>query len=97
MAEAVVEERHLVKSLRWWDGFTIAMCNPGFLFGSLGFTLGIFGVLGSVILWFRAMERRSSSSPECTTGRRSLRLCCEMISALSVICATGSSAVRERK
>jgi amino acid transporter len=51
MAEAVVEERHLVKSLRWWDGFTIAMCNPGFLFGSLGFTLGIFGVLGSVILW----------------------------------------------
>jgi amino acid transporter len=51
MAEAVVEERHLIKSLRWWDGFTIAMCNPGFLFGSLGYTLGIFGVLGSVILW----------------------------------------------
>ena len=51
MAEAVVEERHLIKSLRWWDGFTIAMCNPGFLFGSLGFTLGIFGVVGSVILW----------------------------------------------
>ena len=51
MAEAVVEERHLVKSLRWWDGFAIAMCNPGFLFGSLGFTLGVFGVLGSVILW----------------------------------------------
>jgi amino acid transporter len=51
MAEAFVEERHLIKSLRWWDGFTIAMCNPGFLFGSLGFTLGIFGVLGSVILW----------------------------------------------
>ena len=51
MAEAVVEERHLIKSLRWWDGFTIAMCNPGFLFASLGFTLGVFGVLGSVILW----------------------------------------------
>jgi amino acid transporter len=51
MAEAVVEERHLIKSLRWWDGFTIAMCNPGFLFASLGFTLGIFGVWGSVILW----------------------------------------------
>ena len=40
MAEAVVEERHLVKSLRWWDGFAIALCNPGFLFASLGFTLG---------------------------------------------------------
>ena len=51
MATAVVEERQLIKSLRWWDGFTIAMCNPGFLFGSLGFTLGVFGVLGSVILW----------------------------------------------
>ncbi|MGO9958762.1 MAG: APC family permease [Solirubrobacteraceae bacterium] len=51
MAEAVVEERHLIKSLRWWDGFTIAMCNPGFLFASLGYTLGIFGVWGSVILW----------------------------------------------
>ena len=51
MAEAVVEERHLIKSLRWWDGFTIAMCNPGFLFASLGFTMGVFGVLGSVIMW----------------------------------------------
>jgi amino acid transporter len=51
MAEAVVEERHLIKSLRWWDGFTIAMCNPGFLFASLGFTLGIFGVVGSIVLW----------------------------------------------
>jgi amino acid transporter len=51
MATAVVEERQLLKSLRWWDGFTIAMCNPGFLFGSLGYTLGIFGVWGSVILW----------------------------------------------
>jgi amino acid transporter len=51
VATAVVEERQLLKSLRWWDGFTIAMCNPGFLFGTLGFTLGIFGVLGSVILW----------------------------------------------
>jgi amino acid transporter len=51
MAEAVVEERHLIKSLRWWDGFTIAMCNPGFLFASLGYTLGIFGVVGSIVLW----------------------------------------------
>ena len=33
MAEAVIEERHLLKSLRWWDGFVIALCNPGFLIG----------------------------------------------------------------
>ena len=51
MATAVVEERQLLKTLRWWDGFVIALCNPGFLLGSLGFTLGIFGVTGSLILW----------------------------------------------
>ncbi len=51
MAEAVVEERHLIRSLRWWDGFALAMCNPGFLFATLGFTMGFFGVLGSVIIW----------------------------------------------
>src|SRR6185312_3287624 len=51
MATAVVEERQLLKTLRWWDGFTIALCNPGFLLGSLGYTLGIFGVVGSIVLW----------------------------------------------
>jgi amino acid transporter len=51
MAEAVIEERHLLKSLRWYDGFVIALCNPGFLIGSLGFTLDSIGVLGSLILW----------------------------------------------
>ena len=25
MAEAFVEERHLLKALRWWDGFVIAL------------------------------------------------------------------------
>jgi amino acid transporter len=51
LATATVEEVQLLKTLRWWDGFIIALCNPGFLLGSLGFTLGIFGVLGSMILW----------------------------------------------
>jgi amino acid transporter len=50
-ATAAVDERQLLKTLRWWDGFIIAMCNPGFLLGSLGFTLGVFGVVGSIILW----------------------------------------------
>ena len=48
---ATVEEVQLLKTLRWWDGFIIALCNPGFLLGSLGYTLGIFGVVGSMILW----------------------------------------------
>ncbi len=51
MAEATVEEVHLLKTLRWWDGFIIALCNPGFLLGSLGYTLGIFGTIGSLVLW----------------------------------------------
>ncbi|MGQ0668887.1 MAG: APC family permease [Actinomycetota bacterium] len=51
MAEARVEERQLLKSLHWYDGFVIALCNPGFLIGSLGFSLATIGALGSVILW----------------------------------------------
>ena len=51
MATATVEERQLLKTLRWWDGFIIALANPGFLIGALGFTLGIFGTIGSLILW----------------------------------------------
>ena len=51
MAEAAIEERQLLKSLNWWDGFVIALCNPGFLIGSLGFTLATVGALGSVVLW----------------------------------------------
>jgi amino acid transporter len=51
MATAVVEERQLLKSLRWWDGFVIAMCNPGFLISELGFSIGALGTTGAVILW----------------------------------------------
>ena len=51
MATAVVEERQLLKTLRWWDGFAICLANPGFLLSELGFTLGVFGVSGSILLW----------------------------------------------
>ncbi len=51
MAEAVIEERQLLKSLHWYDGFVIALCNPGFLIGSLGFSLATVGAAGSIILW----------------------------------------------
>src|SRR4030081_1890658 len=50
MAEAYLEERHLLKSLRWWDGFVIALCNPGFLIASLGFSMGALGTWGAVTL-----------------------------------------------
>jgi amino acid transporter len=51
MAEAFVEERQLLKSLRWWDGFVIALCNPGFLIASLGFWMGALGTWGAVFIW----------------------------------------------
>ena len=51
MAEAVVEERQLLKALRWYDGFVVALANPGFLLGSLGFSIGALGVWGAVALW----------------------------------------------
>ena len=51
MAEAFVEERQLLKALRWWDGFVIALCNPGFLIASLGFSMGALGTWGAVVLW----------------------------------------------
>jgi amino acid transporter len=51
MAEALIEERHLLKSLHWWDGFVIALCNPGFLIASLGFSMGALGTWGAVALW----------------------------------------------
>jgi len=49
MAEAFVEERQMLKSLRWWDGFVIALCNPGFLIGSLGFSMGCARTWGAVV------------------------------------------------
>ena len=51
MAEAAIEERQLLKSLRWYDGFVIALCNPGFLIGSLGFSVGALGGWGAMCLW----------------------------------------------
>ena len=31
MAEVAVDERRLLKTIRWWDGFVIGLANPGFL------------------------------------------------------------------
>jgi amino acid transporter len=51
VAEAAIEERELLKALRWYDGFVIALCNPGFLIGSLGFSIGSLGGWGALALW----------------------------------------------
>jgi amino acid transporter len=51
LAEAVVEERQLLKALRWYDGFIVALANPGFLIGSLGLSIGALGGWGAMFLW----------------------------------------------
>jgi amino acid transporter len=51
VAEARIEERQLLKTLRWYDGFVIALANPGFLLGSLGYTALDLGGWGSVLIW----------------------------------------------
>ncbi len=51
MATAVVEERQLLKTLRWYDGFVIALANPGFLLGALGYSVGDLGGWGAALLW----------------------------------------------
>jgi amino acid transporter len=51
LAVAAVEEPQLLKTLRWYDGFVIALANPGFLLGSLGFSVGDLGGWGAAMLW----------------------------------------------
>ena len=55
MAVAAVEERQLLKALRWYDGFVIALANPGFLIAFLGYSIGSLGGWGAMILWTVSM------------------------------------------
>ncbi len=45
------EGRRLVKSIRWWDGFILALAVPGFLFPSLGLSVAGLGALGAILVW----------------------------------------------
>ena len=49
--EAVVEERQLLKTLRWYDGFVICLANPGFMLGSLGWSVLDLGGWGAALIW----------------------------------------------
>jgi amino acid transporter len=51
VAVAEVQERSLLKTLRWYDGFVIALANPGFLLGSLGYSVLDLGGWGAMLLW----------------------------------------------
>jgi amino acid transporter len=51
MATAHVEERELLKAMSWWDGFVVALANPGFLIAALGASIGTLGTTGAFVLW----------------------------------------------
>ncbi len=51
MATVHVDDHTLLKSMSWWDGFVVALANPGFLIAALGGSIGALGTTGAVVLW----------------------------------------------
>ncbi len=51
MATAAVDHNQMLKSMSWWDGFVVALANPGFLIAALGGSIGALGTTGAVVLW----------------------------------------------
>lgn len=52
---AEVDERQLLKTMHWYDGFVIALSNPGFIIAGLGYTSGQIGALGALAVWLGSM------------------------------------------
>ena len=50
-AKVEVEDRELLKSMRWWDGFVVCLANPGFLIAALGGSVLALGTAGATVLW----------------------------------------------
>jgi amino acid transporter len=55
VAIAAVDERTLLKTMHWYDGFIMALSNPGFIIASLGYTTGQIGALGALLVWLGSM------------------------------------------
>jgi len=55
VAVAAVDEGTLLKTMRWYDGFVMALSNPGFIIASLGYTTGQIGALGALLVWLGSM------------------------------------------
>jgi amino acid transporter len=55
VAVARVETRQLLKTMHWYDGFVVALANPGFIIASLGYTIGSIGALGALAVWAGSM------------------------------------------
>jgi amino acid transporter len=56
MAEVAVDQRRLLKTISWWDGFVIGLANPGFLLvGLWGATAALGGYLVAVLFAISAV------------------------------------------
>ena len=51
MAEVAVDERRLLKTMRWYDGVVIGMANPGFLLVGLAFSILAMGGVWASVVW----------------------------------------------
>ena len=54
-AVAVVDERRLLKTMHWYDGFVMTLSNPGFIIAGIGYTTGQIGALGALAFWLGSM------------------------------------------
>jgi amino acid transporter len=52
MAEIAVDDRRLLKTMHWWDGFVVGLCNPGFLLAGLAGSVDTLGPKWAAIIWF---------------------------------------------
>lgn len=55
VAVAEVDERQLLKTMHWYDGFVMTLSNPGLIIASLGYTTGQIGALGALMVWLGSM------------------------------------------
>ena len=51
VAHVEIEDRELLKTMRWWDGFVVCLANPGFLIAALGGSVVALGTAGATVLW----------------------------------------------
>ena len=52
MAEVAVDDRKLLKTMRWWDGFVVGLACPGFLLAGLAGSVNNLGPKWAAIIWF---------------------------------------------
>lgn len=50
-----VDRPALHRTMHWYDGFVMALSNPGFIIANIGYTTGQIGALGALAVWLGSM------------------------------------------